>query len=508
MKVLGALLALVLLVGGVWFARRGDVSAGASAPTDETSFRLERGDLEILVGENGYLKAKHSVELKPTFRGEGLITWVIEEGTAVEEDDILVEFEKKEQQNSIDELKNAIVQVESSLESGRATLEIERRDAEASIEKAELAHRVAGMELERYRDGDAPNKRRTLELDTEKTLSALERSRERFAGVPELEAEGFLTKAQVEEERIRVREAEIAHEAAQKELQLFDEYSYRIELLQKEAALKDAERALANAREKAEITIREKEAQVTRLEGQLSTQRTRLDKLETDLANMTMRAPQAGIVHYGDPGNSWSRERVKIGNRVYRGNTVITLPDLSEMEARLKIHEADIDRVEEGQAARITLDTYPGHVFTGTVSHIAAVATSSGWDENTKTFSVTVDIDPSEVELRAGISAKLEILVDRLEDVLSVPLHAVHLEKGEPFAFVWDGASARNQAVELGLHNDHYVQILSGLEAGDQVLLYDPRDTNEGPVDDKPKDGAASALDGMGDSEGSGGPSE
>ena len=487
-----AIAVLLVAAGGAWF-RFGDVlgSTGAEQPPTDSLFAVERGDLEILVVEDGYLKAKHSIELKPQFRGEGLITWVIEEGSSVEEGDTLVEFEKKEQQNRIDELRNEIVQLESNLEAAVATLEIERRDAQAGIEKAELGKQVATLDLERYRDGEAPTKRRGLLLDVEKAEANLNRSRERLEDVPALEEEGFLTPAQAENERIKYREDEIALERAQKDLELFENYTSKMELLQKEAALRDAERELTNATEKADITIKEKEANVTRLEGQLTTQKARLEKQQDDLEHMTMRAPQAGIVHYGDPGNSWTRDRVKIGNRVYRGNTVITLPDLSELEARLKIHEADIDRVQLEQKARVTLDTYPGQIFEGTVSHIAAVATSSGWDDSTKAFRVTVDLAPTDCALRAGISAKLEIEVDRLEDVLHVPLHATFVENGEYFSFVWADGGVHRREVEIGSNNDHFVEIRSGLEEGDLVLLYDPRDSQAPTSDGAEEDGEA-----------------
>lgn len=481
MKVFLAL--VVVAVSAGMFYRFGDVMGAApqEAPAPESLFTVERGDLEVLVVEDGYLKAKNSVELKPLFRGEGLITWVIEEGSTVEEGDTLVEFEKKEQQNRIDELVNGIVQLESTHEAAVATLEIERRDAVASIEKAELNLKVAEMDLERYRDGEAPTKRRGMVLDTEKAEATLKRSRERLAGVPALAKEGFLTPAQVEEEHIRTREHEIALERAEKELELFDQYTVRMELLKKEAAERDAVRQLRNATEKAAINGKEKEANVTRLAGQLTTQKSHLEKQNSDLENMTMRAPQAGVVHYGDPGNSWSRERVKIGSRVYRGSTVITLPDLSELEARIKVHEADIDRVELEQKVRITLDTYPGKLFSGAVSQIASVASSSGWDDSTKAFRVTVDLDATDVSPRAGISAKLEIEVQRLEDVLFVPLHATFVENGEYFCFIWADGSVQRREVEVGVNNDHYVELLAGLEESDQVLLFDPRDGQAAP---------------------------
>ena len=178
--------------------------------------------------------------------------------------------------------------------------------------------------------------------------------------------------------------------------------------------------------------------------------RLRLEKQNDDLAKMTIRAPRPGLVHYGDPRRTWYRDEVKVGNRVYRGRTLITLPDLTDMEVMIKIHEADIDKIEMEQVAHINLDTYAGQTFTGKVTQIASVATSSGWDSNTKAFDVTVMMDPSETKLRAGISAKVEIQVARIEDALHAPLQAVFVEEGKHFCFVWKDGNAERRAIQVG----------------------------------------------------------
>ncbi len=497
MKKLLAFLAFVAVLGFAGYSFNSVSRAnGEGGPDPATLFPARRGDLTIVVTENGYLKAKKSVKMKPEFRGEGLITWLIDEGSVVEEGEKLVEFEKKEIQTQIAELQSQITESEVKLEASMATLEIERREAVGVIEKAELQLQIAQLELERYEKGELPNELRKLRLAEDKAKSEWKRAAEKFKLIPELAEEGFFTAAEVEEEEIKVREAQLAAETAKLDLELYEEYSQKIDHMTKNAALRDATRGLENAIKKSEISMKEKNANVARQEAQLEASRVRLEKMTEDMEKMTMKAPQAGIVHYGDAASPWSRDRIKIGNRVYRGSTIITLPDLSEMEVLTKIHEADIDKVELEQEVTITLDTYPGRVFKGKVTRIASVATSSGWDQSTKAFRITITMDPSEVELRAGISAKVEVEVALLEAVLFVPIHSVFAEEGEHFCFVSDG-EVRKRTVTVGLNNAHYVVILDGLEEGEKVLLYDPRDR------EAPEDSASSALEA--DAEGAGG---
>lgn len=481
MKVLMSVIVLGA-AGAGWMAFENASRAQASgAPSEVSLAQVERGDLVIQVSEKGYLKAKRSVKLAPEFQGEGTITWLIDEGEEVKEDDILVEFEKKEVQTRIDELESQIVQAEVQLEAARATLAIHERDSQAEIQKADLALELASMQLRKWTEGEDPNQISKLRHARNRAIREFERAEEQFTRVPELAKEGFFTETEVALEELKVQEKQIAKESAENDLHLYEKYTREMEQKQKDSALSDAERALVNAREKAEISKHEKQANIDRQVGALDVLKARLEKSQQDLTKMTIRAPQEGIVHYGDPRHgSWSREQVKVGGQFYRGNTIITLPDLREMEVLIKIHEADIDKIDEGQIANITLDTYPGQVFTGKVTDIATVATSSGWDENTKAFGVTILMDPCSTELRAGISAKVEIQVVTLEGVLHLPLQCVFIEGGQHMCFVFEGGQVQKRKVEVGRNNVHRVEVIEGLEPGERVLLYDPRDSGGG----------------------------
>jgi HlyD family secretion protein len=490
MKIVVGMLVLLAVAAGLYHQFAGGASAAkAGAAQADAVYSVKKAPLKITVVENGYLKAKNSEYIEPKFDRAGTITWIVEEGKSVEKGDKLVEFEKTEVQNQIDELASTLIQNQAALEAARSELEIQKRDNGAAVEAAEFALKIATMKQERYAQGEGPNNLRKTRLAAEKAHSEFDRAKERFKEVPTLEKEGFLTKIQVEEERIRLRETEINMENADKDLELLLKYTDPMDAEQFANAVKDGERVLANAREKAEINLKEREARVASSERQVKTTQTRLDKLNTELANMTMTAPRAGIVHYGDPRRPWMREEIKVGEVVRRGNTLITLPDLREMQVLIQVHEADIDMVKPDMKVLVTLDAQKGRVFPAKVTQIASVA-DSDWSDSKKTFQVEITMDPIDIDLRAGITARCEIQVEEIPDVLQVPIHSVVPENGKNLCFVTAGAGFEQREVKIAKNNAHFVQVIEGLAEGDQILLYDPREGGAAAAEDT-TDGAA-----------------
>jgi HlyD family secretion protein len=221
-----------------------------------------------------------------------------------------------------------------------------------------------------------------------------------------------------------------------------------------------------------------------------------LEKLKEEIGFMVVKAPQPGVIHYGDPARPWNRDEVKVGNDFYRGNTLFTLPDLREMQVLINVHEADIDLVKLEQVVHVTVEAVKGRTLNGKVTRIAQVANSDWTESANKTFQTEITMEPlTDLELRSGITAHVEIQVEQLKGVIYVPIHAIVSENGEQFCFVPQGPSFDKRVVKLGKNNLHYVEITDGLAEGDKVLLYDPRETSaserEGAAD-KPKGGSES----------------
>jgi RND family efflux transporter MFP subunit len=481
MKTIIIILITVGLAAAGWrYAGPATGSAAVGAVAAESAlYTAKRGDMKIIVTENGYLKAKNNVEIKPKFRRSSTITWLIEEGSEVVEGDKLAEFEKTDVENEVDEENNDLAQYQIELEAAEAELEIQKRDATAQVETAEFALKMVNLKKQKYTEGEGPNELRKMKLAAEKAKSEFGRAEERFEQVPELAAQGFFTPLEVEVEKIELREAEITMENAANDLRIWTTYTNPMELEQLDVDMKNAERDLANAQEKADINIKENEARVQRIRGRVEETQAELKELAEELEHMTIHAPAPGIVHYGDPRNTWFRDQIKVGNSFHRGNTMFTLPDLSEMQVFVQVHEADIDLLHEDQEVVITVDAAKGQAFKGSVTQIAAVASSDWMDEANKTFRVEITMAPMEdVELRAGITAKAEVQIETIPDVIQVPIHAVVAEGGKEYCFIPDGAVFEKREVEIGKNNAHYVVITTGLEAGEQVLLYDPRETS------------------------------
>ena len=480
----GIVIALCVTIGlvasGNWLGF-GQAEAADTTPTTSRT-KVQRGDLRIVVEENGYLTAKDNVKISPKFKGSGTITVLIDEGDSVVPGDVLIEFDKTNLETQISELENSLVQYEIEREAAKANLEIQERDNEATIEKAELTLELAKLTLQRYKEGDEPNESRKLDLAVEKAVSAHERARERFEEVPALVQQGFFTRIEEEEERIKVREAEINEENARKDLELHETFTKPMELTKKQSEVTDAERQLENARKKADINLKEKQASLAQRERQVTSTESRLEEKRGQLEHFTIKAENPGIVHYGDPERPWWRDDIKVGSNVYQGRTLITIPDLTTMQVLLQVHEADIDQIALDQEVIVTVDARKGESFKGKITEIASVATSANWtDETNKTFKVKVTLDEASEDMRAGVTAKAQIEIETLEDVLYVPIHAIVGEADKHLAFVVAGNEIEEREVKIGKNNSHFVVVLEGLSEGDEILLYDPR-TEGGPT--------------------------
>jgi HlyD family secretion protein len=247
-------------------------------------------------------------------------------------------------------------------------------------------------------------------------------------------------------------------------------------LRDKQTAVEDAELALSTAEKRSESTLRQKQVAVEQSQKRLDKLNQQLKERNDELAKMILKAPCPGIVIYGDPRYTWDdyTQNFKVGGEIWGGNTMFTIPDLRVMQVKLQVHEADINKIKLDMHTKVTMDTYPGVLIQGKVTKIAAIATEG--NQEVKKFDVEVTLDAvAEVELKPGISAKAEVMIDTRKDAVYVPLQCVFLEGGKHWCYAID-AARRPQRTEVkpGLSNDSYLEIVEGLAQGQQVLLYNP----------------------------------
>jgi len=221
---------------------------------------------------------------------------------------------------------------------------------------------------------------------------------------------------------------------------------------------------LRNARDLAKVELQSSEEALRRADAILGEAREQLGK--TDI-----RAPISGTI---------VDLPIKVGEtaipstNALAGAILMKIADTSAIQAELKVDEADIARISLGQAADVYAAAFQDTPLRGKVAKIALAPTL---EQQGRAYEVTVLLDPPEgVALRSGMSARADIFLGDGAKTLAVPVEAIVTEEGEDkqakrFAWVEREGIARKVPVEVGLSDDRWEAVASGLSAGDRVIV-------------------------------------
>lgn len=158
---------------------------------------------------------------------------------------------------------------------------------------------------------------------------------------------------------------------------------------------------------------------------------------------------------------------------------LIKLPDISRMLAEVKVQEARVRQIHPGMIAYIKVETLPDRRFKGTVRKVGILpdAQSSWANPDVKLYLTEVLIEDDLPELKPGVSARAQIIITNLPNVISVPIQSVVMHNGERVCFVLKGKAATPVPVTIGWFNDQFIEVKTGLKVGDKVLLAPPVET-------------------------------
>lgn len=144
---------------------------------------------------------------------------------------------------------------------------------------------------------------------------------------------------------------------------------------------------------------------------------------------------------------------------------VALVVDMDEMRVRVSVPERHVPRVQNGQAALISVDAWPGEVFQGRVTKASPVI-----DRETRTAPIEISIPNAEGKLRPGMFARVELIVDVHEHAVVILEQAVAYRAGEAFVYVIENGTAVERKVRLGIRRPGKVEVTEGLQLGDIVV--------------------------------------
>ena len=400
---------------------------------------VERSNFEAFVTEPGDITSSSNVEVRCEVESRGsagvTIVSLCEEGTEVQKDDLLLQFDDSVLQNEliaqkivVAKDKSALIQAESNLSNAERTLrEYVEGLFQQEVEMLESAVFVTEEEL----------RRKELELASNRRMAA----------------KGLIKQLQVSAGEFSLEKSRKDVAASKRALEVFKKFT--------------------KERKVGEFTaeIEKQKANVEAAQFTQALSKQKLSEISEQIEHCTIRAPTAGQVVYANERQRGEPVVIEEGSQIRFNQIVARLPDINKMQVDVKINESHINRIRPGMRSEITLDADPDKLLYGKVNRVAPYPYPMRWHGAPLEYGVEVTILDPPPTIRPGLRAKVKIFFEAEDAVLLVPLAAVIAHENSHYCLVRDGQDWNATPITIGPNNNNEVIVTEGISEGDQVAL-------------------------------------
>lgn len=418
---------------------------------------VKRADMGSFVNAPGRVESSNSTKIdckieRVEFRSEGrsysgggsaVILTVVPEGTFVKKDDIICTIDSVDY---VEMVRQQEIKVERAMS--------DRLQAKLDLESAELGVKEfqEGLKIQRVQDIDGSIA--LAEADQERASDRLEWSRRMLN-------KGYVPRSQILNDTMTLKRSDLSLKNSRHIRENFLKYGSVKQLLQLKSRVESSKVRLAAE------------------EQRLSRFKERLDYYKEMVDHCTIRAPHDGFLIYANSDER--RVRIEPGAEVRQGQDLFYLPDLTRMEVVTYLHESVASRVSEGMSAKARIEALNNRVLEGHVKSVAPLPIASTGrfaNQELKYFIAVVKLDSVPTGLKPGMTASVDVLLDRANDVLTVPPESVAFEDGHGVCYVAVENGLERREVTLGRSTPNQLEILGGLNDGETVVL-DPEQIEE-----------------------------
>jgi multidrug efflux pump subunit AcrA (membrane-fusion protein) len=348
--------------------------------------------------------------------------------------------------------------------------------------QAEFEARAAADEARVYEEVQNFLEERSRIVNLDEAEFHLRKARERQVRMPGLLADGFVSPEEAAACETEARKADSERLKAEFELQVFRSYERPMEIARRRNAETSAASSLATEKRRLGVRMVNTRLSMEEQKAALAEMAAEFEKIREIRGRMEVRSPADGIVIYGDPDEEWERdEELRAGAKVWGDEVLMTIPDLGEMHALLKVPEDRVYRLRQGLEARVEVNFGGRKSLAGKVARIGELAEDRGGEQ--REFEVEIVFDSGELDLRPRLTASIEIPLGSADGVLYVPEHAVRKEGGASRVTVLSGGVLNKVDVKTGIAGGGFVEIREGLSEGD-LLFVGPGGAQEGTFEE------------------------
>lgn len=448
-------------------------------------YTVKQGPLTINITESGTIKPKEQIILKNEVQGKTSILWLIPEGEKVKKGDLLVELDTSELNDRKIDQQIRVQNAEAAYVSASENLAVVENKTLSDVEQAELALSFANLDLEKYKLGEFPNELKDKKAKITLAQEELKRIQDKLAWSEKLYSENYISESELEADKLSVKKYELDSELAKSDLQLLLDYTYKRQISKLESDVKQSIMALERVGRKAKADIVQAQADLKAKESELNRQRLKLKKINDQVENAKIKAPENGIVIYATSVKTGGFRRpvepLEEGQAVRERQELIYLPTNGESSVVVAIHEINLDKVKKGLPVSIIIEALPGKVFKGRVEKIAPLpdARSAFFNPDLKVYNTEIYIDEVDEQIRTGMNCRANILVAHYPDAIYVPVQAVIKKNNKSLVYVIQNGDIAPREVVTGYDNNRVIHIKSGLTDGEKVSLIPPLDQGE-----------------------------
>lgn len=416
---------------------------------------ISRGGLTATVGATGSVRANQTTLL--AWQASGTVGEVnVKVGDTVTATQVLAALKQDSLPQNIILAKSDLIASQKQLDDLKNTQAGTTKDNEAVL-AARKAVIQAEQAMDKYSQDTYKNDLDRAREDLTNAQNDLKDAQDNFDKYKDYDPENATRKSA----QTRLDDAQTKVNDAQRKLDLLE-----LEQQQAQAALDTAKAQLADAqREYDRVKDGPNSDDVAALEARIAAAQAtlRLDHIE---------APFNGTITDIDS---------QVGDQAAPGKQAIRLDDLSRLLVDVSVSEVDINRVKVGQAVKLTFDAIQGKEYSGVVTTVARFGTAT---QGVTDFMVTVELTDADENVRPGMTAAVNIVVEEFSNVVLVPNRAVRVQDGQRVVYIMNNGQLEAVKVTLGSSSGDYSEMVDGsLKVGDNVVLNPPQvfDTNGPP---------------------------
>jgi HlyD family secretion protein len=201
-----------------------------------------------------------------------------------------------------------------------------------------------------------------------------------------------------------------------------------------------------------------------------------VERTEHALTKMTLQAPLAGTISLVAAWRSQGPSTFKPGDAAWAGAPIAELPDTSTLRIAAHVEETERGRLAAQQMVTAHMDAIADREFSGRIAEISTIATSDfsgGWPFP-RDFDLSIALDQTDARIRPGMTARVTVVVEKISNVVTIPVQASFQKSGQTVAYVWAGSKFEERAIAIGRRSGDRILVVNGLRPEDRVALADP----------------------------------